>query len=470
MTADQQAPGNGVPVPRSGPAPAASGFVHAAIPAHKSTPSSVALPHACDEQPMPKPVRTPARALEGAGRQDPGRLVAIDAARGCALLLIMLAHLLPFSRDDGSPTLIYVIGDYGAVAFVFIAGIGVALSTGGPKRVSGRALTRRVVVLVVRALAIASIGLALGYVVDYDDDAVVVLASYGLMFLFAVPLVRLTARGAALAAAVIAIVVPVLVQLVWSALPAAREVNPTFGRVAAHPWGWLVEETVKGVYPALPWMAYFCAGIAVGRLRSLTSRLTAVCLVATGIALAVGANLLSRLLLVQFGGQQSIARTVAGKAQLTDRLQWGPRFNEPRSTPWWLATNAPYSATPLELLQSLGVALALLGLFVLLSLALGRRLHPLAAIGSMTLTLYTLHLLFLARSDLPWGSWWTALVHVGAAFAVAALWLAHWRRGPLEAAIDALATRAQRLLGVAPDRPPGPGHSRTRQAERGSPR
>ena len=429
-------------------------------------PVPAALPHACDLQSRPRPAVAPGRAVEEAGRPDVGRLVAIDATRGFALLLIMLAHLLPFARGDGSPSLIYVTGDYGAAAFVFIAGIGVALSTGGAQRVSGQPLTRRMITLLVRAVAIASIGLALGYVVDYDDDAVVVLVSYGLMFLFAVPLVRLTARGAALVAVVVTFVVPVLIQLSWSHLPDAQLVNPTFGDVAADPWGWLVEESVKGVYPALPWMAYFCAGIAVGRLRSLTSRLTALTLVATGVALAVGGKLLAWVLLGPLGGRAALAGSVADTAQLTDRLQWGPGFTQPRSSPWWLATDAAYTATPPQLLHTIGISLIMLGLFLLISLALGRRLRPLAVVGSMTLTLYALHLLLLSLTDMPWGSWWTAAVHVGAVFAVAALWLDYWRRGPLEAAIATLAAQVQQLLHMTRIRPPEPTQSaKTRPEE-----
>jgi uncharacterized membrane protein len=397
------------------------------------------ITHACDPEPSGDVSGTPTSTAPA--QQPKSRLVGIDATRGLAMLLIMAAHVLPFSGADGEPTNIYLLGGYGAAAFVFLAGVGVALSTGGSTPVSSGRLAEQTVVLVVRAFAIAALGLALGYVVEYGEHAVVVLTSYGLMFLLAVLLVRLTARGAAVTAVLIGLVVPVLVHLTWGQLPTVQLVNPTFGDVVSDPLGWLVEVSVKGVYPALPWMAYFCAGIAVGRLRQLDSRRTALRLVAGGLVLAVVGKLISWMLLGPLGGMAALEQ--AGTENLEDRLAWGPGYQLPRSSWWWLATDAPYSATPLELLQTVGVTLAGLGLVLLLARAAENQLLSLAAVGSMTLTLYVLHLLVLSLSGLPWGSLEVWVIHTVMVVVVATAWLMRFRRGPLEFLVGTLAAKAQ---------------------------
>ena len=380
----------------------------------------------------------------GAGRAR-SRLLGIDAARGLALLLIMSAHLLPNISVDGRPTVPYLLGGYGAVTFVLLAGVGVALATGGAQRFSGRRLANQVVVLVVRAIAIGSVGLALGYVVSAQQDAVVVLVSFGVMFLLAIPLLGLTtARGAAITAATVALVVPVLTQLSWDHLPAAQEVNHTFGDLVSAPGSWLVDVAVKGVYPALPWMAYFCAGIAVGRLRSLTSERTAGLLLVGGVVMAAAGRLASWALLDQFGGLAALQRS--GAQDLADRVTWGPGGQSPRTSWWWLATDGSYSATPPDLVHSAGVALALVGLVLLIVRMTGRLLLPLAAAGSMTLSLYTGHLLVLSQVDLPWGDGTVWLVHSVAVLGIATVWLHVARRGPLESAISALASWAQGVV------------------------
>ncbi|MGY1839756.1 MULTISPECIES: acyltransferase family protein [unclassified Modestobacter] len=379
--------------------------------------------------------------------------MGIDATRGLAMLLIMAAHLLAFADADGSPSAFYVIGGYGAATFVLLAGVGVGLSTGGPRRLPRAALAPAAVTLAVRAVLIAMLGLALGYVVDYEEHAVVVLVSYGLMFLLAVPLIRLNATGAALAAIAVAVVVPVLAALLWNDLPTAQSVNPTFGDVLSDPFGWVVETAVKGVYPALPWMAYLCAGLAVGRLRSLTSRKAPLALLIGGLTLAAAAKATSWMLLNPLGGRARIETASQGRlgaTELEEALQWGPGFQAPRDTSWWLATDTPYSGTPLELFGTMGISLALLGAVLLVSRVAPSQFGSLAAVGNMTLTLYVLHLLILSLVPLPWGKVWTFVVQMVVVVLVAVVWMARRGRGPLEGLINSAATRVQRMLLPAP--------------------
>ena len=71
---------------------------------------------------------------------------------------------------------------------------------------------------------------------------------------------------------------------------------------------------------------------------------------------------------------------------------------EESSSWWYLALPAPHSHTPIDLLHTLGSAAAVLGAALLLSRipAVSRALSPLAAMGAMSLTLYSAHLVLLA--------------------------------------------------------------------------
>ena len=107
-------------------------------------------------------------------------------------------------------------------------------------------------------------------------------------------------------------------------------------------------------------------------------------------------------------------------------------------SPWWLATDAPHSSTPFDLLHTTGTALLVLGLALLLAPVLGAAVRPLAAVGAMTLTLHSVHVLVvtIAGEERPGVLWGTQVL----SFAVfALLWLHAFPRGPLETAVHAAA-------------------------------
>jgi uncharacterized membrane protein YeiB len=110
----------------------------------------------------------------------------------------------------------------------------------------------------------------------------------------------------------------------------------------------------------------------------------------------------------------------------------------PTTSAWWLATDAPHTSTPLDLLGTAGVAVAVLGLALLLARRAALLLAPLAAAGSMPLTLYSAHVVALDRFavDDPVRGW---LVHVALGLAAALVWRRRVGRGPLEALVAAVA-------------------------------
>jgi len=106
----------------------------------------------------------------------------------------------------------------------------------------------------------------------------------------------------------------------------------------------------------------------------------------------------------------------------------------PTTTPWWLATDAPHSTTPLDLAATTGTALLVLGVALLLAGAVPLLLHPLAAAGSMPLSLYAAHVWVLGAtgSDDPTRYYW---LQVGGALLLAVLWRRAVGRGPLESVV-----------------------------------
>ena len=114
-----------------------------------------------------------------------------------------------------------------------------------------------------------------------------------------------------------------------------------------------------------------------------------------------------------------------------------------------LATAAPHSETPFEALGSGGAAMTLIAVLQLVGRRARHVLAPLAAMGSMSLTVYCGHVLaawalltwtdaLSSRSNLAWGAMSIGFV----AFAMA--WFAVWARGPLEHLVHVVSMRATR--------------------------
>ncbi|MBD7996331.1 DUF1624 domain-containing protein [Arthrobacter sp. Sa2CUA1] len=372
------------------------------------------------------------------------RFTGIDAARGIALIGMMAIHVLPEVSDDYGPTWSWsLFAGKSAALFALLAGVTLALSAGGvrPKRGLDLAAVRRGTA--VRAVIVGAIGLTVAYI---DMPAFIILAYYGVMFLLAVPLLGLSARTLFAAAAGFAILGPTLMALLRGYLPAPG-FDPTFTALFTDPWQTVTQLLLTGTYPAIPWMAYICAGLAIGRLR-LGEWKTQTAILVAGAGTALAAALVSALLLGPLGGlEQIVAATPDMDTEaVRDVLIWGPSGYLPTTTFWWFAILAPHSTTPLDLLYTIGVAAAVLGAMLLLSRVAERYLLPLAAAGSMTLTLYTGHLLILGSGfyeDQPEVS---LVLQVAAVIAFALIWRRFHSQGPLEELVGKAAGAARRRV------------------------
>ncbi|GAA2900561.1 heparan-alpha-glucosaminide N-acetyltransferase domain-containing protein [Pseudonocardia halophobica] len=395
----------------------------------------------------PAPLRGPQRPADAA----PSRLLGMDAARGVAVLGMMAVHSLYDTTPDGAPTTTYLVtAGRSAAVFAVLAGVGIAFTTGRRRVAWGPDGRSAGASLAARAAVVGAIGLALGR--GSAEIAANILPYYALMFLLAIPLVFLPTRALVGVATLLAAGMPVLSQWVRPGLPAPSLENPTVTQLVTDPLGLLSELALTGYYPALPWLAYLAVGIAVGRLR-LTDTRVAVWLAAGGTALAVAATLVSRWLMGPLDGEAAIAAAtppdlLATAPTVADFVAVCPEGTTPTTTWWWLATDAPHSGTPVDLAQTIGSALAVLGVMLLLGRLANPLvqavLRPLAAVGALTLTVYTLHVVFLNSPLDTFDALPGYLVQV----AVAALGALAWRRavgrGPLESLVRVAARAAGR--------------------------
>lgn len=384
------------------------------------------------------------------------RVVGLDVARGVALIGMLAVHVFPTFRSDGRPAADTVIAAGRAAAtFALVAGTGIALLTGGRRVPRGRDRVAASAALAVRALMIAVVGLTLGYVTTAAGlEAYVILVYYAAMFLVAIPLLGLRARALAGIAGVVALLGPVVIWLVHLGPDPALGTDPRLGDVIGHPVGLLGQLVLSGSYPLVAWMAYICAGLAIGRCDLRSPRLGS-WLLAGGLALALAAWWASSVLLFQFGGLEHLRAGLRSGHGWTDtQLVWDPPVAA-TSTAWWLVGRAPHSTAPLDVVHTLGSAAAVIGAALLVTrVALIRRtLRPVADAGSMVLTLYVGHLLMLSTGVLDNHPLAQFLVLLVAMIMFAVVWRRYVGRGPLESIVSWAADRARAAVS-----PQGTGH------------
>lgn len=380
---------------------------------------------------------------------DRARHVGIDVARCLALLGMVATHVLERREVDGTITLTQSIaGGRSSALFAVLAGVSIALVAGRRVPLRGRERVAASAGLVVRALLIAGVGLALG---ELESGIAIILTYYGVLFLLALPFLGMGARSLLALAAAWAVVVPVASHLLRPSLPVRSYDNPTWERLVDAPvdLGW--ELLLTGYYPAVPWVAYLLLGLAVGRL-DLGSRASAV-RIAVGGAVVVGASLLvSRMATAMPSVQAALfgdpPPSGVPPEDLLDNLAGGKFGTTPADGAWqWLLVVAPHTATPFDLLHTGGSALVVIGLCLLLVQAVGRipgRVLALAfGAGTMTLSLYSLHVLMNTPGPWPFGFPWAlpaewresyrfhAAVLLGTGLVFSALGL----RGPMEAVV-----------------------------------
>ncbi|WP_314411773.1 DUF418 domain-containing protein [Streptomyces kroppenstedtii] len=413
------------------------------------------MTHDAPSAPVPAltpPDPRPSRPADVPLTSSAGRLIGIDLARGLAVLGMYAAHVGPEPAVGGPLGFLAELArGRSSALFALLAGFSLVLITGRPRPRTGRAGRQAVGRIVLRALILIAASYAL---TALDTDVEVILAFYGLIFLLVLPLYRLRARTLALLAAASALLMPVLLYEIQQAIQDGDWADTI---IAADPLArvsgtdGLLELLFTGAYPALTWMPFVIAGMAVARLDLSRAR-TRTRLALTGGGLAV----------LGYGGSWVAMHLVPGAvatiAAATDgggaaSAWWSDVVGHPDDeTPAvWLLVGAPHSQTTFSVLGSTGAALLVVAACVTVAARmprLTRLARPVAAVGSIALTAYVAHILAIdvvGMEEEPGPALVALLVFVTAALLLATVWTRYFRRGPLEYVLHG-ATRVTRHI------------------------
>ncbi|AZQ39888.1 DUF418 domain-containing protein [Streptomyces cyaneochromogenes] len=368
------------------------------------------------------------RGVPADGTPGVGRLIGVDLARGLAVFGMYAAHVGPDPSEGGvTGFLMELSHGRSSALFAFLAGFAVVLITGRRTPKTGRAGRQAVAKVIIRAVILLALGTALTMT---GTPVEVILAFYGVYFLIVLPLYRLSAGPLAVIAAGTALVLPQVLYVVNPAL--GGDGFPTPGE----PDGPL-SLLFTGTYPALTWIPFVLAGMAVARL-DLAATAVRLRLALTGIVLAV----------IGYGGSWLALHLVPGALSALSASGWG---GDPASawwsdtagydfgdTPYWLLAASPHSETTLSIVGSTGVAIAVVAACLAAMDAfprLRRLAGPVIAVGSMSLTAYVLHIVgiqLLGIEELPGSPLHVLVGFIVGVMAFAVLWARYFERGPLE--------------------------------------
>lgn len=384
----------------------------------------------------------------GAERQMSGRrIIAIDVARGLALVGMIAVHTLPSWNGEAERSTLtwWLAAGNAAALFALLAGVGLALLTGGRGPVARQRLWRYRTRLFVRAALIFLIGVAANHLLD--PPVYNILPYYGLLFLLAIPFLWVRKRFLVGWAAALVVLAPLLQYVVRGAQRGEGIPGPQLTDLTGDPAGLLSTLLFTGSYPVTTWFVYVLVGLVVGRL-ALDRMAVQISLLGYGTLLALLGQGLSYLSVWFLGGwermlysEEDVTVTDVSRAIYRGTAD----ADLPTSSLAWLTVASPHSNTPFALLHTTGIALAVLGAALLLCRVIPTVLKPLAKLGAMTLTMYLGHLAFLSLGFFDQAPWFWFVVQLLTGLAFAAAWLLVFRQGPLELLVAQLSDLPVRL-------------------------
>jgi uncharacterized membrane protein YeiB len=345
------------------------------------------------------------------------RVAGLDVARGLAVLGMFGAHLGDTGELGWDPaTWRALVDGRSSILFATLAGVSIALISGGRTPYAGRELARARTRVLVRAAWVFAIG---GVLELLDTFVAVILGVYAALFVLALPFLRWPPARLLTAAAVVALAGPPFTLAVGQYATARDEEDGAFAFLL-----------FTGYYPAAVWLAFVLVGLAVGRLDLGAARVRA--------GLVVGGT--GAAVLGYLGGWLSTRQLAPG--QDLDGIEAG--FGASGEwDPVWFAGAQPHTSTPFEVIGSGGVAVAVIGLCLVVADLLPRLAYPLASVGALALSVYTAQLVAIwlleVDSSDDWGTWVRFTL---TALLLASVW--RWRlgRGPLERLLTRTSQRA----------------------------
>ncbi|MBF4613662.1 heparan-alpha-glucosaminide N-acetyltransferase domain-containing protein [Curtobacterium sp. VKM Ac-1376] len=366
------------------------------------------------------------------------RLQGVDVARAVALLGMMAAHVGGVADQlewTDPATWSAVAHGRPSALFAVLAGVSIGLTSGRTAPPAPPTIGRVRARLAVRAAVVVAIGFVL---IALDTPVYVILPTYGVLFLLVVPVLRLRPAPLLGIAACAAVLSPIVATAIAPAYADAGMVGVQLGLV----------------YPVVTFLAYVLVGLAVARsglgprrrfpddapaacgpCRWGEARGRQVALLASGALVAAAAYVVGAVLApLPDDAALAFPGVPYAGASSTPAEALAQLFLSPRD----------HSSSIVDVIGSAGVAVAVIALCTLVFDGRGRIAEriafPLAAVGSMPLTIYSGHLVVIALlpaypgSAEAWG--WFALGSV----VFAMLWRRFLGRGPLERVVGALAS------------------------------
>ncbi|GAA1326892.1 heparan-alpha-glucosaminide N-acetyltransferase domain-containing protein [Leucobacter albus] len=398
------------------------------------------------------------------------RYIGIDLARLLAVIGMMANHLVAIvganpaaSELDQRASEIATTMTGGIAAALFAVLGGVSAVFASRRAIAAGRQGAAIASIMVRGVILIVLGLALGALLS---PIIVVLAYYGVAMILVAVFVAARSWVIALTAAALWVAGGPLNALARQALGVVEEAgSPSFESIAAEPLETIRGLLLTGTYPAVTWVAYLLVGMLIARAllsAQAAGRLgrTALALGGAGVALATFATLVSNWVLANLDRFGVTAPPGLDMTTFSEYLGM-QQFGAPSSPELWAQLIAsPHSGSPIEMLRTVGISLAVIGLLVTLfdsrGSAPGRVTDVFRAAGAAPLTIYTLHLIAtsIAYAPLYAGSdfggalpWWVAGlgalgIQLAGVLVIGLVLSLTGRRGPLEA----LTSRIARLV------------------------
>lgn len=367
----------------------------------------------------------------------PGRITGLDTARAVAILGMIATHIYPLlqSKSDGtlSPTWVgATLTGVSSALFVVLAGVGLSLLTKNTTDV----FTARIQ-LSLRALMLILIGLLLGHV---GSNVAIILVHYGVLFFLAMWCIQLSTRALTALAVSWVVLAPILhgvmtrfMQLQAGGSTAYAEnwrlwTSPTLWDVFQQPGLLLWDILFTGYYPVISFFGYVLLGMAIGRTK-MYKWSTGVGLLGLGTISYLACRGIAAWLLLNPAFATRIAHaTGVPTGQLPAMSATGASINTDLAmgAPQWYGLAVPHSGAPLDIYSTAGAAMAVIGIFLLMTqVGLVRKLlFPLSATGMVALTAYVVHVIVTGL----WPTDWSQALHVGDPLFVDAwiMLIVHW--------------------------------------------
>ncbi|WP_146206412.1 DUF418 domain-containing protein [Auritidibacter sp. NML120636] len=381
----------------------------------------------------------------------PPRVPGLDVARALAIIGMIFAHmaLIPELEISEPSTWPGIVHGFSSLLFALLAGISLAMMTGGTRRPDIEALPFLRLRLLGRAAIIFGIGLALEAL---GTPISVILPIFGMLYIAMMPFMRLRRRWLLVWASGFAIIGPVVLEM----LNALSAFDGALAFLFFSP------------YPLTAWLALALTGMAIGRSNLRSIRLATVLALGGLVVAALGFFLAS---LTEDGAGTSLdEKSYSSYGSIYDSTDsygyvedgsfypydtedsssWKPEDVVPEEEPvdpveWLrlgLTSSRPHTGGSLEIMLGLGVGATVLGACLLICRGPVRWVtYPLSAMGAMPLTVYAAHAVvtLIVYGNINLGDWigpaeedLTALFMVIGALIVCPLWMAVTGRGPLE--------------------------------------